>query len=824
MKLPAILFRVWLIAGTLLIYGPGISQDNLQYQTPPQAIVDLVDAPLTPLVSVDPKGTHMLLLERSDKPGIAELAEPELRLAGIRINPQNNGSSRAPYYLNITLKNIRSGAEKPVAGLPENVRIADLSWSPDGAHLAFTLLEQDGIQLWVAEARSGQARKLTEAVLNDAYPGYAYTWMPDSQTLLCKFVPENRPALPADADPVPTGPVVQENIGRRAPSRTYQDLLQNPRDEKLFEYYLTAQLVKVSLNGTQHKIGEPGIIDDFSASPDGKYLLVERVKRPYSYLVPVNRFPHEVWVWDASGNPVKQLADLPLAENVPIAFDAVPTGPRSFGWRSDAPATVYYAEAQDEGDPDKAAEVRDKVFVWPAPFTQSPQELVALPNRYRGIVWGNNQTAIAVDGWWKNRKQRMVRINPGAPAPSAEVVFEYSTEDRYNNPGTPVTQRNASGNSVLVLADQGNAILLEGEGASPEGNRPFLRKLDLRTKKTQEIWRSQAPYYEMMVRLLDPQKFTMITRRESVDSPPNYFLRTPAPRSAKALTSFPHPYPALQNVRKETIQYTRADGVNLTGTLYLPAGYTQEQGPLPVLMWAYPREFKSADAAGQVRNSPYEFIRLSWGGPLFWLTQGYAVLDDPALPIIGEGEQQPNDTYVEQLVAGAKAAVDEVVRRGIGDPQRIGIGGHSYGAFMTANLLAHSDLFAAGIARSGAYNRTLTPFGFQAEERTIWEAPEVYMQMSPFMHAHKVNEPILLIHGQADNNSGTFPLQSERFYNALKGHGATTRLVMLPHESHGYAARESILHTLWEMNQWLERYVKNRPEGEKTSPAGAAGK
>lgn len=133
---------------------------------------------------------------------------------------------------------------------------------------------------------------------------------------------------------------------------------------------------------------------------------------------------------------------------------------------------------------------------------------------------------------------------------------------------------------------------------------------------------------------------------------------------------------------------------------------------------------------------------------------------------------------------------------------------------MTANLLAHSDLFRAGIARSGAYNRTLTPFGFQSERRTFWEAPEMYAKVSPFWYADKIKEPILLIHGEADNNQGTFPIQSERMFAAIRGNGGTARLVMLPLEAHGYAAKESTEHTLFEMVQWFDKWVKNaKPRG-----------
>ncbi|WP_266368589.1 S9 family peptidase [Tellurirhabdus rosea] len=796
---------LWLAA---LLPLTTLAQDAPTYLTPPKAIADLATAPPTPSVSISPKNDWMLLLERSDMPTIAELAAPELRIGGLRINPLNNGQSRALTFVGIRIKNIATKAEKPVSGLPENVRIADLSWSPDGKRIAFTVPKQTSIELWTADIATGAATRLLEGV-NDAIPGVPFDWTPDGQSLIVKLIDQSR-QQPPQAPSVPKGPTVQENRGGKAPSRTYQDLLKNATDEALFDYHIAGRLVKVGVNGQQTPVLSARILTDFNLSPDGTYILTTTVKRPYSYLVPYSFFPKTIEVLSNDGKPVKTLADLPLAENLPTGFDAVPTGMRSVNWRADAPATVYYVEAQDNGDPNKEAAVRDKVFQLAAPFSAQPTELAALSLRYRGMIWGDNSIAMVSDGWWKTRKIRTHQLNPSQPG-TLKTIFDRNTEDGYANPGSPVTHTNAWGRNVLMLADKGKAIYLMGEGASAEGNRPFVRKMNLDTKATKEIFRSQAPYYEVPVEILDEKNNVILTRRESIDTPPNYFVRNLSKKSDVQLTDFPHPYPALKAVKKELIQYTRKDGVKLTAKLYVPEGWSKDKGPLPMIMWAYPREFKSADAAGQVKNSPYEFIRLSWGGPLFWLTQGYAVLDDPDLPIIGEGTAQPNDTYIEQLVAGAEAAVNEAVRRGVADPKRVGVGGHSYGAFMTANLLAHSDLFAAGVARSGAYNRTLTPFGFQAEERTFWEAPEVYSRMSPFNHADKLKEPILLVHGEADNNQGTFPIQSERFYNALKGHGGTTRLVMLPYESHGYAAKESILHTLAEMNTWFDKYVKNRP-------------
>ncbi|MCG8605941.1 prolyl oligopeptidase family serine peptidase, partial [bacterium] len=656
---------------------------------------------------------------------------------------------------------------------------------------------------------------LVSKQLNSAY-GPAFYWLSDNKTLICKLVPVGR-GEPPIAPSVPEGPVIQETTGRKAPARTYQDLLTNAHDEALFEYYLDAEIYRVSLDGQKTKIGSRGLIKRAEPSPNGQYLLVETLHRPFSYIVPARRFPNRVEIWDLEGKVVKQLADLPLAEEVPIGRGAVPTGRRSFDWRSDAPATVYWAEAQDGGNPRKKAEVRDKVFTLQAPFTSEPMPLIELALRYRGIGWGDKNLALVQSWWGQSRRIQTWMIQPDDPDSRPDLLFDYSAQDRYSDPGSPILQRNKYGHMVLLTDSKGKKLYLKGAGASPEGDRPFLDELTLSDKTTKRLWRSQAPYYETAVELLDPRRLKVLTRRESKEEPPNYFVRELKKDKITQVTDFPHPTPQLAKVQKELIRYDREDGVKLTATLYLPPGYKPEDGPLPMVMWAYPREYKSARAASQVRGSPYRFTTISPTSSRVWLAMGYALLDGPTMPIIGEGDTEPNDKYVEQLVASAKAAVDEVVRRGVAERGRIAIGGHSYGAFMTANLLSHSDLFSAGIARSGAYNRTLTPFGFQAEERTFWQAPEIYFKMSPFMHAQKVNEPILLIHGEADNNSGTFPVQSKRYYHALKGNGAKARLVMLPHESHGYRTRESILHMLWETNNWLERYVKNPTAEQKTT-------
>jgi len=799
--------RVFTLAPALLLITPPLAgQDAAVYRTPDPAVVKVVDAAPTPGVSLSPNETRMLLIQYPSYPSITELAERELKLAGIRIKPAVDGRSRTSGATSLRLLTVAGAVSEDVSGLPGSPRIENIRWSPDGAHVSFTHAASDALELWVLDVEAARARRLTDRRLS-LTAGNAPTWL-DSQTLVAAFVPEDRGAEPL-APLVPVGPVIEESEGREAPARTYQDLLQNPHDESLFDHYLTVQLARIGLDGAVTALAEPGIAWDFSPSPDGRYLLIEWVNRPYSYRVPVYRFPQRVEILDRAGALVHLVAELPLQEEIPMAFGSVARGPRSFGWRADAPATLVWAEAQDGGDARVEADVRDKVFLLDAPFDGAAEEVATLGLRYAGLQWGDDDLALVYESWWKTRQLRVWRLSPDDLSVEPTLMIERSFEDRYSDPGSPDTRTNEFGRSVIRRSADGSSVFLIGQGASPEGDRPFLDRYDLATGETERLFRSEAPWFESPASVLGEQGASVLTRRESPENPPNYFVRDLDSGTLEQVTDFPHPAPQLKNIRKELIRYQRADGVDLTGTLYLPPGWEPEDGPLPVLMWAYPTEYKSADAAGQVTDSPYRFVRASAWSAYLWTLVGYAVLDDPSLPIIGEGDEEPNDTFVEQLVSGARAAVDEMVRRGVGDQHRMAIGGHSYGAFMTANLLAHSDLFAAGIARSGAYNRTLTPFGFQAEERTYWEAPEIYYEVSPFMHADRVDEPILLIHGEMDNNSGTFPMQSRRYFAALKGLGATARLVVLPYESHGYRARESLLHMLWEQQEWLDRYVKN---------------
>ncbi|MDA1269322.1 MAG: prolyl oligopeptidase family serine peptidase [Bacteroidetes bacterium] len=795
-----------LFLGLFLLISSAVAAQT-SYQTPHTSIADLVNAPSTPAVTFSKDGSFMLILERTESPSIEDLAQPELRIAGIRINTATSSTSRAGGYTNLKIKKANTGEEIQVTGLPSPAKMSGFTFSMDEHYLAFTHTEATGISLWVVDMSNYTAKALTSPILNQVL-GNSMAWLTDN-SLLIKTVNPTRGKVPA-TPAAPAGPVIQETSGKAAPSRTYQDLLTNPHEEALFSYFMDAQLLRITLDGSSTAIGKPAMIKSMLLSPDKNYLLVESIQKPFSYLVPADRFPYTVEIWSSQGEILKTLAQLPLDEVRPTGFDATVNGIRNVNWRADAPATLYWAEAQDKGDPKIKVVERDIVFTLMAPFTSEKQKLVGTAMRFGGISWSDDNFALLSERWSASRTEKLSLIRPAQPQESPVLLFERSTDDLYQDPGSPLFTDNAYGRKVLLR--NGDLVFMTSEGGSPEGSMPFLSTFNISTKEQKILWRSRAPYYERVTKVLDKEGSLLITLKESTDMSPNYWLVNTKNRVVpKQLTAFADPYPTLKGIKKQLITYPRKDGLNLSAVLYTPEGYDPARdGRLPVLMWAYPREYKSAAHAAQVRGSKYTFTRLSWGSPLYWVTRGYAIMDQTEMPIVGEGELEPNDFFIEQLVANAVAAINKVVEMGVGDRSRIAVGGHSYGAFMTANLLSHTQLFAAGIARSGAYNRTLTPFGFQYEQRSYWEAPEVYFNMSPFSFADQVKTPILLIHGEADNNSGTFPIQSERYYNALKGHGVTTRLVLLPHESHGYAAKESILHTLWEMDSWLEKYVRNK--------------
>ncbi|WP_296146147.1 prolyl oligopeptidase family serine peptidase [uncultured Flavobacterium sp.] len=793
----------------LLVGLAGFAQEELTYQKPSKEILDLADYERAPSVSMDTKKEYMLLSYRNTYKTLDELNQEELRLGGLRINPITNISSTVTYINNIKVRKIKDKNEIQVTGLPQNPKISNIAWSPDEKKIAFTHTTATGVELYVLDIASAKATKLTEANLN-ANMGSPFSWYRDNQSLLIKVLPKNRPALIDAKKDLPKGPTVSSSDGTKSSNRTFQDLLKNKTDETNFETLVMSELYKLDLNGKATLYKGADLYAGEGFSPDGNYILITTIKKPFSYIVPLSRFPMTAVVYDLAGKEVKVVNEVALSEVMPKGFMATRTGKRSMSWRSDLPSTLSYVEALDGGDPANKVAFRDEIFLWNAPFTSNPTSLAKTVQRYAGVVWGNNTTAILYDQWYDTRNEKTYLINPSNPAQAPKVIFDRNSQDIYSDPGSFETIKNQYGRQVLALEND-NAFLI-GEGHTKEGQFPFIDEFNMKTLKPKRLYQSAyKDKKESIFSIEDFKKGDVLVQLQSKSDYPNYYFRNIKKKNQLTqITDFKNPFESIKNVHKEVIKYKRKDGVELSGTLYLPAGYDmKKKEKLPLLIWAYPEEYKDKNSAGQSAQNPNDFTFPYYGSFVYWVTKGYVVLDDASFPIIGEGTTEPNDTFIPQLVSNAEAAIDAVDKLGYINRKKVAVGGHSYGAFMTANLLTHSNLFACGIARSGAYNRTLTPFGFQSEQRNYWEATDVYNTMSPFMNAEKMKTPMLLVHGDADNNPGTFTLQTERYFQALKGLGAPVRMVLLPKESHGYAAKENILHLLWEQDKFLEKYLKN---------------
>ena len=796
--------RLVLMAATAALFSAPPAAAATSYKLPPKEVVQMLDAPGPPQARLSPVGDAALLVEIEQNPPLSVVAEPFLRLAGVRLVPARGAQQHLLSASGLTVLSLPEGRKTRVA-LPAGARIGMPVFSPDGSVFAFTRDTDDRTELWLAETKSGAATAVAGVRVNDV-AGEALRFSNDGRTLWLLAIPQDRkPAPPEPA--VPQGPVIEETAGKTATTATFQDLLKSSRDEDLFEHFATSQVLKLDLASKRAAaVGAPGLFTRLDPSPDGRYLLVARMKRPFSYRVPYREFPHALEVWDGTGRVLRVVADLPLADQTPR--QGVPTGPRHVEWQPIEDASLFWTEALDGGDPLRKVPFRESLHTLRAPFAGEGREVRQLVHRLQGVEWTVTPGTAIVTEFDRSRRWRTTSVidldNASTPP---RVLFDLSAQDAYKDPGRFVTGTSRRGRRTIL--QEGVVAFLSGEGATPEGAQPFLDAVDLSTGQTRRLFKSPGDALERFVGFLGENRTKIVIRRESPSEPPNLWFVDLAQHTRAKLTDFKDPAPRFAGVKKEILKYTRADGIALSGTLYLPAGY--EAGKrLPCLVWAYPLEYSDAGTAGQVRASPNAFTRPMGASPLFFLTQGWAVLMDATMPVVGDPEKM-NDTYVDQITGAAKATIDALDARGVVDRKKVVVAGHSYGAFMTANLLAHSDLFAAGIARSGAYNRTLTPFGFQTERRSLWEAPETYLRVSPFMVADKIKAPLLLIHGEADNNSGTFPIQSERLYAAIQGTGGTARLVLLPFEAHGYRARESVLHTLAEMLEWGARWTADKP-------------
>jgi dipeptidyl aminopeptidase/acylaminoacyl peptidase len=734
---------------------------------------------------------------------LEQLADPKVNLAGRSISERLNGAIMLTPRIAVTIHHLDTNTSIEVA-LPEEIKIRNSSISPDYKTLALAHETEAGIKLMLIDISSGKVTYIEELTVNDAIGDDGYQWLSDSRTLLIKAIPSDRDE-PPKKPLVAQSPIIEENLGTVSTLRTYQNLLQNPHDEKLFEYYFTSQLTLLDIHTLETtNLGEPTIYQRIKPSPDSSYILIEKIVRPYSYRVPYFRFPKKFRIWDTEGNVVAHLPDRPLMDQVPIG--GTYTGPRNFEWQPHHDAKLVWVEALDEGDPKAEVDHRDRIVRVSAPDFEKQEELLRMQHRYSSIVWSQQPDELIYYEYDRNnlwQRGWLYDLNTN----EKNLILDINTRDRYNDPGNLVTTSTERGFSVFLKQD--NCVFyINNTGATAEGNYPFLAKYDLESEELEKLYRSEEGHYEIIYGFVDDKRQAIAIRRESQSYPPNYYLVDRQTGARTKISDYPNPYPEIAALHKELVTYERSDGVPLSGMLYLPENYDQNK-PLPLLINAYPREYTDEFTASQVGLSPNRFIRFGRSSLRYMALHGYAVLSSASIPIVGDPETV-NETFIEQTLESVKAAIDYLDERGIIDRERVGIQGHSYGAFMVANILAHSDLCIAGMANSGAYNRSLTPFGFQRERRTLWEAKEHYLNISPFMFAGQIDKPLLLIHGEEDSNSGTHPMQSERMFHALKGNGATARLVMLPHEGHHYRARKSSLHVLAEMINWFDEYVKNR--------------
>ena len=796
------------------------------YNQPPKSILDVMQAPSPPYPSVSPTHDAILLVSWQDYPSISRVATPFLRLAGVRVEPGNHSKHDTPGGYGITpcarsfdLVHVSDAAQIHVA-LPASACPGEPTWAADGKQFAFVNIARESVELWIGDARTGAVHRVPGARLNPMLND-ELQWMPDQKTLLVKLVPKGMGAPPPEPV-IPIGPSIQETEGEKGQSSTYEnrDTLGNQHDEDLFDYYGASQLALVeAASSAITPIGKPGNYESLDPAPDGHHILVAAIHKPYSYLVTYERFPNEVEVWDVSQRThvlTHTIASRPLADRVPI--HGVPVGPRDFSWRATDPATLIYAEALDGGDWNVNVPARDKVMLLKAPFDSPAVEITRTEQRYTGFAWSEQPSVALLAEYDNNRHWRKAfALNVDDLQQKPRLLWDLSTDERYKNPGTTIKRQLPNGS--WVVRQDGDSVYLAGIGSSPDGDRPFLDRLDLKTLKTERLFRSERTCLERFLSFTSPDTRTFLTWHQSPTDPPNAFTRTlgspvdaPAGEatftsSSAAITHIPDSTPEVRAIKKRLVKYKRADGLDLSFTLYTPPGY-QEGTRVPTILYAYPLDYADASTAGQVAGSQETFTQLRQYRLL--LLAGYAIIDNAAFPIIGD-PKKAYDTYLDQLVADAKAAVDKAVRLGVADPERIGVTGHSHGALMTVNLVAHSDLFRAGVATSGSFNKTLTPFGFQNERRSVWEATDVYLKVSPFFVADKMKTPLLIMHGAEDANPGTTPLQAHKLYEAIRGNGGTARLVMLPHEPHWYTAMESNEQEVYEMLRWFDKYVKNAP-------------
>ncbi|MEG0890936.1 MAG: prolyl oligopeptidase family serine peptidase [Bacteroidales bacterium] len=834
-----------IITGTIILCGALFSIITAQddgFKTPPKELTDIVLAQPTPTILFSPNKKAYAILTINDLPNIKEQSREDVRLAGQRVLISTNSPLVKSKIKKIEIKRMPGeiGFQGIVTGFRDDVNIIASKWSPNGQYLATAVEESNGIYLWVIDISTGKANQLSGRKLNFFFGSKNFNWSPSSNSIFTSLIPQSRAVAPKEnGKEFPVVPTILQSWGKKGGVRTFQDLLKSKYDEYLFDYYATSSLTEISLTGNVKQIGKDAIYINTDYSPNGEYLMVQYVYPPFSYQVGYRQFPNSLELWDKTGKLIKVLnkKQLIVGDSNPSKDDANSKDKkRGFAWRPDKSASLYWFETNKikadttfkEGNTKNKN--YDRLVEWNAPFTDTITKTIFQPEfKIKEILWGNTKNLFVKTLTTPTKEEKK------AGAKAMDELYYVANFDELNYPNDSlltlkaslklisstlprnlyaqnsnlITTQNEFGNNVVYSPNNYATVYFNNKGNSPKGAYPFINKYNLKNGLFTTIWNCTDPYYETPTEFCDLKKGTFITTRESETEYPNHYLVEDFGKKHTQLTNFTTPTPSVAKIKKQVIEYYRKDSVLLRGTLYTPISYNGKD-KLPLFIWAYPSEYKDKTLAEQRSDSPNKYIKISRNSILMMVQMGYAVLNDASFPIIGSDTLEPNNNYIKDLVNNAEAAIKAVANMGIADTARVACGGHSYGAFMTANLLAHSNLFAGGIARSGAYNRTLTPFGFQSEERNFWEAQNVYLEMSPFVYAHKIKTPILMIHGLDDNNSGTFTVQSERLYSAIQGNGGKVRLVLLPYESHGYVTMESLLHLAWESYNFLENNVKNK--------------
>ncbi|MCL1827454.1 MAG: prolyl oligopeptidase family serine peptidase [Candidatus Cloacimonetes bacterium] len=795
-----------IVIAILLVYVPianAFATDNSPtWQQPSHTLTDILNRPNAPNISIMSKQNKLLSRRVEHFTPLEWLALEVARYGEIEIYAESRSKPRASYFSEISIADI-SDFDTSISyqrlNLPPNSAFGGEMYSHNQEAFLMFEYRSDKMVLWHVDTATLETKILMEGGLTQTM-GNEAIWLPDNESVLINLIPDDI-EKPEKASPVPTAPVVQETTGNTSNIRTFPNLLRNQEEEKLFEYYASSQLAILNTKtGQVQKISKSGVIQSRSLSPDGRFVLIREIVPPYSYSLPYFYFPAKSYVYEIATAKVFELANHPTRD---LKVGWVPTGKRSIQWHPFEQSTLVYATALDGGNPDKKVTYRDELRALSFPFRGEGKSFCKTENRFTGIYFIDKDSYIYYDRVWENEDEYTYIVNKKG---KKHLLHKEGRGQVYDLLGSAVSYPMPNGQDALLVIDE--SIYFIGDGLTETGRKPFIDKLSLDAFEKERLIELDDPdFYINIQNFYGKDTSKAVISKQNKYTPPNTSIIDIATKNTLLqLTENKDMVPEITNLQRRVIRYEREDGVQLSGVLYLPQNYDGTKR-LPLLMSAYPREFADSSIASQSRHTENRYVRPFGSQNIYMCLDDIAVLENASFPVIGTLEDV-NKTYLEQTISNAKAAIDYLDSQGIIDPDKVVIQGYSYGAFMVLNLLAHCDLFAGGIAQNGAYNRTLTPFGFQSERRTLWEAREDYLRLSPFLFVNQIEKPLLLIHSMADQNTGTFPLQSRRLFEAMLGNGKVCRFVQLPLEGHHYRAKESHLQVLSEFEAFFTKYIK----------------